>query len=91
MVRELMIDGKAITSMAELHEYLKTNLDFPDYYGENLDALFDCLTGHVALPLTITWIHFEESVQAIGQQATFAADTIRDAAAEVEGLEFSVQ
>ena len=28
----------------ELHSYLKKKIKFPDYYGENLDALFDCLT-----------------------------------------------
>ena len=28
----------------ELHSYLKNKMMFPDYYGENLDALFDCLT-----------------------------------------------
>ena len=26
------------------HEYLKTLFEFPDYYGENLDALYDCLS-----------------------------------------------
>ena len=28
----------------EIHNYLKKKMKFPDYYGENLDALFDCLT-----------------------------------------------
>ena len=28
----------------ELHSYLKKKMKFPDYYGENLDAVFDCLT-----------------------------------------------
>jgi len=27
-----------------LHENLKKSLDFPNYYGENLDAFNDCLT-----------------------------------------------
>ena len=28
----------------ELHSYLKKKMKFPDYYGENLDAIFDYLT-----------------------------------------------
>ena len=26
------------------HDYLKKALNFPNYYGKNLDALYDCLT-----------------------------------------------
>ena len=37
------LDGKLIAS--DGHKYLKEALDFPDYYGENLDALHDILTG----------------------------------------------
>ena len=36
------IDGKLIKK--EGHDYLKEVFDFPDYYGKNLDALYDCLT-----------------------------------------------
>ena len=28
----------------EGHDYLKKALNFPEYYGKNLDALYDCLT-----------------------------------------------
>lgn len=27
----------------DIHERIKTNLGFPAYYGENWDALWDCL------------------------------------------------
>lgn len=30
---------------AQLHKELKTKFEFPDYYGENWDALWDCLDG----------------------------------------------
>lgn len=36
------IDGRLIKK--EGHDYLKEVLNFPDYYGKNLDALYDCLT-----------------------------------------------
>ena len=33
----------------------------PNWYGKNLDALWDVLTGMVERPLKITWINSEES------------------------------
>jgi len=36
------IDGNLINN--DGHDYLKEVFDFPDYYGKNLDALYDCLT-----------------------------------------------
>ena len=39
-----ILDGKKMTSKEETHAYLKETFGFPDYYGNNLDALYDCLT-----------------------------------------------
>lgn len=36
------LDGKEIKEKS--HEYLIKKLNLPDYYGKNLDALYDCLT-----------------------------------------------
>lgn len=38
------VDCSSITSAKELHRVLARSLDFPEWYGHNLDALYDCLT-----------------------------------------------
>ena len=43
-MREYVIDCEKLIERSAAHEYLKTALELPDYYGKNLDALFDCLT-----------------------------------------------
>ena len=34
------------SSLQEVHGFLKKTLNFPEYYGENLDALYDMLTTY---------------------------------------------
>ena len=44
-MREFTLDCTNISDKAELHKALAEGLNFPDWYGNNLDALYDCLTG----------------------------------------------
>ena len=39
---EIPMDGTM--AMAAIHAQLAETFRFPDYYGRNLDALYDCLT-----------------------------------------------
>lgn len=43
-MRTVYIDTIRLNTLDKIHEYLKSILDFSDYYGGNLDALFDELT-----------------------------------------------
>ena len=38
------VDFSNIEDFWDIHGVLKESLNFPDYYGGHLDALFDCLT-----------------------------------------------
>lgn len=41
---KILINCEKLQNREQAHEYLAQMLDFPEYYGKNLDALFDCLT-----------------------------------------------
>lgn len=43
-MKELSIVSSEFYTPEDLQEYIRTELDFPDYYGGNLSAFYDCLT-----------------------------------------------
>ena len=40
----IRVDLREFETKQEIQEYLKKECDFPEYYGCNLDALYDCLS-----------------------------------------------
>lgn len=52
-MNEVVIFGYEYLEIEEIHEALAQELDFPDYYGANLDALYDVLT-EISEETTIT-------------------------------------
>ena len=53
-MKQITLDGNILADAAQVHDYLKEQLDFPEYYGKNLDALHDCLTDLNDMEITIT-------------------------------------
>ena len=44
-MRTTVLDLAGISDRETLHRVVAETLTFPPWYGENLDALFDCLTS----------------------------------------------
>ena len=65
------VNFKGIESYIEMHYAIATDLDFPEYYGCNWDAFWDCLTDMCSMtPLHIEIIGLEElTVEKYGDSA----------------------
>ena len=48
-----ILDFRNIQYYGDVHKTIKDAFDFPDYYGENWDAFWDCLTDMVDDPIHI--------------------------------------
>ncbi len=42
-MKKAILDLTECKYLYEVHQRIQEALDFPDYYGKNLDALWDCL------------------------------------------------
>lgn len=53
-MKTIILDGGKFKGKETVHSYLKEMFRFPEYYGNNLDALMDCLTDLDEMEITIT-------------------------------------
>ena len=83
---EIYIDFLEIGDYEDFYAQLKEKLTLPEHFGDNLDALFDVITGELEMPL-----HLEFVNMSVEQLEVFAdlLTTLEDAEEEVEGFTFS--
>lgn len=78
----IILDFNGIKSLWTLHEYFKEVFNLPDYYGHNMDALWDCLDCSFEFPTTIVLKNIEkipsEMNEATEIMLKFVEDLQRD-------------
>ncbi|MED1955148.1 barstar family protein [Brevibacillus formosus] len=60
-VFHIAIDVSNVKSNEDLHSLLKSSLNFPDFYGMNMSAFWDAITGLVEMPINLTFIGWNSS------------------------------
>ncbi|MDE6111127.1 MAG: barstar family protein [Eubacterium sp.] len=64
MKNRIIIDFSDCLYLESLHNEIKDKLALPDWYGKNLDALWDSLTGIIETPVEIEII-FKPKTKAV--------------------------
>lgn len=73
----IFLNGKNMKTKEGTHAYLKSRLHFPDYYGNNLDALYDLLTAWAQGEIVIK--NANVLVANLGEYGVSLLETFRDA------------
>ena len=87
-MKTFILDGAAVMSREDLHEKLARGLGLPEWYGGNLDALYDCLTD-----LEDTVIRIENRFdleESLGNYANSLLRVLKDAAEENPQLQLEL-
>jgi len=83
-IKNYVIDCGRLTGKQEAHRYLAEVFSFPDYYGGNLDALYDCLSE---LPACTVRLENPWGLVNLGQYAVGLLRTFYDLSLERDDFE----
>ena len=85
-MKTIYIDLSEIGDEQDFYQQLKQKLSLPENFGDNLDALYDSLTGFVELPLHLEFVNM--SVNQLEDFETLL-ETLEEADEETEGFSFT--
>ena len=81
----IKLDFTEIADQEDFYAALKENLSLPEHFGDNLDALFDYITGAAEMPLQIEFYYM--SVDQL-EEFEDLINTLEDAEEELEDFTF---
>lgn len=90
-IKKCILDGRKIGSLENLYNQLSSQLPLPDYFGCNLDALWDVLSTDVEGPFEIVWENSEESKKTMGKDFVRAVKLLKDLEQERNDFKFVME
>jgi Barstar, RNAse (barnase) inhibitor len=85
-MKKVAFDFERIGILSDFYKMAQSQLELPSHFGNNLDALWDCITGDIALPIEVKFINmsmnqletfdrliqlFEEAAEQLGDDFSF--------------------
>ena len=65
-MKECVLDGSRLADTAAIYRELSQAFRFPEYFGNNPDALWDALGDYSGEPVAIVWRDALRSAQLLG-------------------------
>jgi len=90
-IKKCTLNGKTIRSLDELYDQLSSSFSFPNYFGRNLDALWDVLSLDVEGPFEIVWKHADHSRKVLGSDFDQVMKLLRELEKERDDFELKIE
>lgn len=77
-IETIILDGEQMLNRSAAHDHLTERLGLPEYYGRNLDALYDLLTER-GVPTRLVVRHRRTILSWLGEYGAALCWTLEDA------------
>ncbi|MCF6466035.1 barstar family protein [Clostridium sp. Cult2] len=86
---KVTLDGKQMKTKETVHLYMKNALNSEEYYGNNLDALYDVLSTY-SEPIEIVLINKDKLIENLGHYGKSLIKLLEDVEEENTNIEFKI-
>lgn len=90
-MKRCILDGRKIVSLNDFYDQLSFHLPLPDYFGHNLDALWDILSTDIEGPFEIVWKNSDDSKKLMGKDFERIVELFKNLEKERDDFQFVME